>query len=63
VEATSLNGHDVLFALKENAIHRRFKPEDPSTESNLHQFGEREGEAFGVELVAVIGKREGGTRA
>jgi hypothetical protein len=35
----SLNGQDVLFALKENAIHRRSKPEDPSTESNPHRFG------------------------
>jgi hypothetical protein len=36
----SLNGQDVLFALKENAIHRCSKPEDPSTESNPHQFGQ-----------------------
>jgi hypothetical protein len=34
----SLNGPNVLFALKENVIHRRSKPEDPSTESNPHQF-------------------------
>jgi len=33
-EAISLNGQNILFALKENAIHRRSKPEDPSTESN-----------------------------
>jgi hypothetical protein len=33
-----LNGQDVLFALKENAIHRRSKPEDPNTESNPHWF-------------------------
>jgi hypothetical protein len=38
-EAISLNGQDVLFALKENAIHRRSKPEDPSMESNPHWFG------------------------
>jgi hypothetical protein len=36
VEAFSLN--DILFALKENATHRRSKPEDPSTESNPHRF-------------------------
>jgi hypothetical protein len=35
----SLNGQNILFALKENDIHRRSKPEDPSTESNPHQFG------------------------
>jgi hypothetical protein len=35
----SLNDQNILFALKENAIHQRFKPEDPSTESNLHRFG------------------------
>jgi hypothetical protein len=28
-----------LFALKENVVHRRFKPEDPGTESNPHRFG------------------------
>jgi hypothetical protein len=39
MKAISLNGQDVLFALKENAIHQRSKPEDPSTESNPHQFG------------------------
>jgi hypothetical protein len=39
VEAISLNGQYILFALKENAIHRRSKPEDPSTESNPHRFG------------------------
>jgi hypothetical protein len=38
-EAISLNGHNILFALKENIIHRHSKPEDPSTESNPHQFG------------------------
>jgi hypothetical protein len=38
-EAISLNSQDVLFALKENAIHRRSKPEDPSMESNPHRFG------------------------
>jgi hypothetical protein len=38
-EAISLNGQDVLFALKENVIHQRSKPEDPSTKSNPHRFG------------------------
>jgi hypothetical protein len=38
-EAISLNGQNILFALKENAIHRYSKPEDPSTESNPHRFG------------------------
>jgi hypothetical protein len=35
----SLNDKSILFALKENVIHRLSKPEDPSTESNPHQFG------------------------
>jgi hypothetical protein len=35
----SLNGQNNHFALKENAIHRHSKPEDPSTESNPHRFG------------------------
>jgi hypothetical protein len=39
VEAISLNDQNILFALKENAIHRCSKPEDPSTESNPHWFG------------------------
>jgi hypothetical protein len=38
-EAISLNGQNILFALKENAIHQCSKPEGPSTESNPHQFG------------------------
>jgi hypothetical protein len=38
-EAISLNGHNILFALKENVIHQNSKPEDPSTESNPHRFG------------------------
>jgi hypothetical protein len=38
-EVISLNGQNILFALKENDIHRRSKPEDPSTESNPHPFG------------------------
>jgi hypothetical protein len=38
VKAISFNGQDILFALKENAIHRRSKPEDPSTKSNLYWF-------------------------
>jgi hypothetical protein len=37
-EAISLNGQNILFALKENVIHRHSKPEDPSTESNPHRF-------------------------
>jgi hypothetical protein len=39
VEAISLNGQNILFALKENSIHQCSKPEDPSTESNPHRFG------------------------
>jgi hypothetical protein len=35
----SLNDQTILFALKENAIHRRSKPEDPTIESNPHRFG------------------------
>jgi hypothetical protein len=35
----SLNGPNILFALKENVIHQRSKPEDPSTEFNPHRFG------------------------
>jgi hypothetical protein len=38
-EAISLNDQNILFAIKENAIHRCSKPEDPSTESNPHRFG------------------------
>jgi hypothetical protein len=38
-EAISLNGQNILFALKENAIHRHSKPEDPSTEPNPPRFG------------------------
>jgi hypothetical protein len=38
-EAISLNGQNILFALKENAIHRHSKPKDPSTEFNPHRFG------------------------
>jgi hypothetical protein len=37
-EAISLNGQNILFALKENVILRHSKPEDPSTESNPHRF-------------------------
>jgi hypothetical protein len=39
VEAISLNDQNILFALKENVIHRCSKLEDPSTESNPHRFG------------------------
>jgi hypothetical protein len=35
----SLNNQNIPFALKENAIHRCSKSEDPSTESNPHRFG------------------------
>jgi hypothetical protein len=35
----SLDDQNILFALKDNAIHRCSKPKDPSTESNPHQFG------------------------
>jgi hypothetical protein len=35
----SLNGQNILFALKENVIHQRSKPKDPSTESNPDRFG------------------------
>jgi arylsulfatase A-like enzyme len=38
-EVIFLNGHNILFALKENVIHRHSKLEDPSTESNPHRFG------------------------
>jgi hypothetical protein len=38
-EAISLNGQDIPFALKENAIHRHSNPEDPSMESIPHRFG------------------------
>jgi hypothetical protein len=39
VKAISLDGQYILFALKENVIHRRSKPKDPSTESNPCRFG------------------------
>jgi hypothetical protein len=35
----SLNDQNILFAVKEKAIHRLSKPEDPSMESNPHRFG------------------------
>jgi hypothetical protein len=38
-KAISLNGQNILFALKENTIHQHSKPEDPSIESNPHRFG------------------------
>jgi hypothetical protein len=38
-EVISLNGQNILFALKENVIHRCSKPEDPNTESNPDWFG------------------------
>jgi hypothetical protein len=39
VEVISLKGPNILFALKENAIHHRSKPKDPSTKTNYHWFG------------------------
>jgi hypothetical protein len=38
-EAISLNIQYILFALEENVIHQRSKPEDPSTMPNPHRFG------------------------
>jgi hypothetical protein len=35
----SLNSQSIRFAIKENDIHWRSVPEDPSTESNPHRFG------------------------
>jgi hypothetical protein len=35
----SLNDQNILFTLKENAIHWSSKPGDPSTDSNPHRFG------------------------
>jgi hypothetical protein len=35
----SLNDQNIPFTLKENVIHQRSEPEDPSTESNPHWFG------------------------
>jgi hypothetical protein len=35
----SLNGQNILFALKENAIHWHSKAKDPITESIPHWFG------------------------
>jgi hypothetical protein len=37
-EPISLNSQKILFALKENVIHRHSKLEDPSMESNPHRF-------------------------
>jgi hypothetical protein len=37
-KAIFLNGQNILFALKENVIHRRSKPENPSTDFNPHRF-------------------------
>jgi hypothetical protein len=39
MKVISLNGQYILFALKENDIHQRSKPEDHSVESNHHRFG------------------------
>jgi hypothetical protein len=39
VEVNSLNDQNILFALKENVIHRHSKHEDPSMESIPHRFG------------------------
>jgi hypothetical protein len=38
----SLNDQNILFALKENVIHQRSKPEDPSVESNPHRHHQKE---------------------
>jgi hypothetical protein len=38
-EAISLNGQNILLALKENVMRWCSKTEDPSIESNPHQFG------------------------
>jgi hypothetical protein len=38
-EAISLNGRNILVALKVNVVHQRSKPDDPNTESNPHLFG------------------------
>jgi hypothetical protein len=35
----SLNGQNILFALKDNVVYRCSKPEDPSIESNPHRLG------------------------
>jgi hypothetical protein len=35
VEVISLNGQNILLALKENVVHRRSKPEGPSTDPTL----------------------------
>jgi hypothetical protein len=35
----SLNGQNILFALNENTIYQRSKPEDSIMESNPHRFG------------------------
>jgi hypothetical protein len=34
----NLSCNNILFALKENAIHQHSKPEDPRTESDPHRF-------------------------
>jgi hypothetical protein len=39
VEAISLNVQYILFALEENVVHQRSKPEDPSKVPNPHWFG------------------------
>jgi hypothetical protein len=38
-EAISLNIQNILFALEENAIHQRSKPEDSSKVPNPRRFG------------------------
>jgi hypothetical protein len=39
VEAETTLIQNILFALEENAIHRRSNPEDPSMVPNPHRFG------------------------
>jgi hypothetical protein len=53
VEAISLNGQNIHFALKENAIHRRSKPEDLSTESTIIGL-----DFLQTTLVGITGKRK-----
>jgi hypothetical protein len=49
----SLNGQNILFALKENAIHRHSKPEDHSTDPTLIGL-----DFLLTSLVSITGKRK-----
>jgi hypothetical protein len=53
-EAFSLNNQNILFTLKENAIHRHSNPEDPSMDSNPHRIGL----PTDTTLVGITGKRK-----